>query len=598
MKPPYTQAVPEVATALHADLEAGLTTAEARLRLQQYGPNLLEKQQQKSLWRILLDQFASPIVWLLIGAAALAFVFGEVPEGTAIVIVILINTLIGFFMEWQALRSMQELRKMGRAKSTVWRSGKQQQIDSVQLVPGDLLLLQAGDLVTADARLVEQHNLAVKESALTGESVQEHKHTRELPPQTPLADRDNSVYKGTVVTRGNGKAIVVATGKHTELGKIAELAQTAEKEATPLDKRLNQLSRKLIWLTLVITLIIFLAGVARGSDWLLMIETAIALAVAALPEGLPIIATITLAMGMVLLARKNAIVKTLRAVQTLGETNVIFTDKTGTLTENDMYLEMATLAEGRIRVSASPQNGQPPQDDKLELLLKIGALCNDATYTPATGASTGDPIEIALLRTVKAHEELRKQYPRRAEIPFDAELKMMGTVHLTPKGKYLVCAKGATEAILKQCRHMVAPDGARVPLTDKTHWLNQVDELAAEGYRVLSFAYRESQELPGEQGFLHDLVFLGLGGFIDPARKEVKEAVESCKEAGIKVVMVTGDHPETAGHIAEQVGIVEDGRAAIKIHGNELREDGGDEAYRNRLVSTHIFARTNPAQKL
>ncbi|ELR72612.1 cation-transporting ATPase [Fulvivirga imtechensis AK7] len=602
----HAKEVEELLTSFNTDLNKGLSNAEARKRLVQYGPNILIEKKQKSIGRILLDQFTSPIVWLLIAAGTLAFFLGEIPEGIAIAIVVIINTFIGFFMEWQALRSMLELKKMGRAKTKVFREGTRKELDSVQLVPGDIIYFEGGDLITADARLIVQHNLAIKEAALTGESAQVSKHTEKLPEDTVLADRTNSVFKGTLVARGNGKAIVVATGNDTELGRISEITQEAEKHATPLDKRLSKLSKKLIWLTLAMTFLIFIAGIARGGELVILLETAVALAVAAIPEGLPVIATITLARGMVRLAKDKAIVKTLKAVQTLGETNVILTDKTGTLTENDMYLETLFFKRDTVNLSTYKRNIEAERENMesdIELLLIVGTLCNDSTYHPSeTESTTGDPIEIALLRSASeilgAPDDLRKKYPRIAEVPFDAEIKMMGTANKA-NGAYLISVKGATEAVLQKCTKMLDEDGNEVPLGDHDEWHNAVNEMAGKGLRVLSFAYKKTGSEPDHKNFIQDLTFIGLGGFIDPARKDVKEAIQSCKEAGIKVVMVTGDHPETAGSIAETVGLVKDGREATKIHGRDLGKGVGSKVtIQKHILDANIFARINASQKL
>lgn len=603
----HDKSIDQVVSYFKTDSSEGLSDEEAQRRLEEYGYNVLKKKKQQSAWQILLEQFTTPLVWLLIAAGLLAFIFQQIPEGIAIVVVIVINTAIGFFMEWQAVRSMDELLKMGRAKTKVIRNGAVKTVDSALLVPGDLVFLEAGDLVTADARLIEEHNLAVKEAALTGESVQESKQTAELPEDIVLADRTNSVFKGTVVTRGNAKAIVVATANQTELGRISGLTQEAKKETTPLDRRLNDLSKRLIWLTLAITVLILISGVIRGREWMIMIETAIALAVAAIPEGLPVIATITLARGMVRLSKKKAIVKSLEAVQTLGETNVIITDKTGTLTENEMYLDQIVLRSGHIEIAdfkGEIEDRAEEHQSGLELFLTTAVLCNDSNLVEGGdgSGSTGDPIEVALLRSAQDIlgdlNTLKEQYPRLAEVPFDADIKMMATAH-RHQSEFLVCVKGATEVVLEKCTHELNEQGEEVDFHQRDSWLKKTDDLAGEGYRVLSFAYRQSKEEPDGQNFIHDLVFLGLGCFIDPARIEVKEAVRLCQDAGIKVIMVTGDHAETAANIAEEVGLVENRKGAVKIHGQDLLSHKQHEpGYLERVMKSHIFARTNPAQKL
>lgn len=590
-----------VARQLNTGLKMGLTEKEAERRLKKYGPNQQEKKKPKAFSKILLEQFTSPIVWLLLGAGALAFSFGQIPEGIAIAVVIIVNAMIGFFMEWQAVRSMQQLLQMGHARSKVIRGGTKREMDSTRLVPGDLLYLEAGDLVTADARLIEQHNLAVKEAALTGESAPVSKHVKTLQEETVLGDRANSVFKGTVVTRGNATAVVTTTGGRTELGRITGLAQEAEAEVTPLDKKLNRLSRRLLWLTLAIIAVIFLSAVGSGRDWLIMIETSIALAVAAIPEGLPVIATITLARGMVKLSKKNAIVKSLKAVQTLGETNVIFTDKTGTLTENEMYMDRIILESGTIMLSEKEHS---VSNKTLDVLWRTAVLCNDSAYTANDQeATTGDPIETAILKGalasgVESHM-VREQYSRIREIPFESELQMMGTLDKDEhEERYLIHVKGAPEAVIPRCTRIRSADNMEVDLVQRDRWQEEMDKLASNGFRVLCFAYREAGELPKDEDFMHDLVFLGLGCFIDPARPEVKAAITSCMEAGIRVIMLTGDHPETAGYIAETVGLVEDKDKAKKVHGRDLQVLLNRDGKLTALLDAHIFARINPAQKL
>ena len=601
----FAQEAQAVAGALQTDLKEGLTEQQVRQRLVKYGPNQLKQHRTKSRLRILVDQFVSPIVWLLLVAGILAFAFGEIPEGIAIVVVILLNALIGYLMEWQAVRSMQALFKMGRARATVIRAGRRQKIDSVDLVPGDLLYLDAGDLVTADARITEQHRLTLKEAALTGESTPVHKQTHPLPAATVLADQVNMVFQGTIVSRGNARAIVVATGKQTQLGQISQLTRAAKKEATPLDKRLNHLSKNLIWLTLLITTIIFISGGIRTqfAEWLLLIETAIALAVAALPEGLPIIATITLARGMKALARENAIVKSLQAVQTLGETNVIFSDKTGTLTENTMSLELVALPEHSAEkepIVVSQIADTNAGDERLTKLLHIGTLCNDASVaTDDSGKALGDPVDVAILR---AAYQVRGEWADRkrvGEIPFSADLKFMATVHQTGQD-YLIAVKGAVEALLPHCTHTLNAAGEEVLPGNKEDWYAKADQLAQQGYRLLGFAYRRAPEEPAESQIMRDLVWVGMAGFIDPAREEVTPAIAACQEAGIRVVMVTGDHPETAAHIAEKVGLVASAASTRKVHGKDVPEDTTtmDKARQDEFIEAAVFARTSPAQKL
>jgi len=593
--------IEEVVTLFDTDLRNGLTNHQAAERLKKFGHNILAVKKHKSVWRIFFEQFTNPIIWLLIIAGSLAFLFREDIEGITIIVVIIITVLIGFSMEWQALTSMTRLRKMGRARSKVIRDGARKELDSAHLVPGDLVYLEAGDLVTADARLVEQHQLLVKESALTGESVPIEKQTNRLPEATILPERSNLVFKGTVVTKGNGYAIITGTGIHTELGLIAEVVESAEKGITPLEKRLRALIRKLIWLTLGISVFIFAMSIINGNELFITVEIAIALAVAAIPEGLPVIATITLARGMLYLAKKNVIVKTLEAVQTLGETDVIFTDKTGTLTKNEMHLNSLTFGDKTIELDELPT-------DKTTLpinaywLLVTGLLCNNSVFQKESKEGTsGDPNEIALLQAV--HElltnpqNLKDQYPRIAEMPFDSDLKVMSTLHRSDD-EYIVFVKGATGSVLNQCTCVLNDKGETEALENGNFWKNKVTDLSANGFRVLGFALKRMKEKPGPEDFMKELTFLGLGNFVDPVREEVIQSIQVCKDAGITVIMVTGDHPETAGYIAEKIKLVEDGRRALKVHGNELVNVTPTDKHVENILHTNIFARINPTQKL
>ncbi len=600
--------IDKISELLHVDLQTGLHKREAASRLKKYGHNQLDQKKGKSLFKILIQQFIDPIVGILFGAAILAFAFGQILEGIAVGIVIIINSLIGFFMEWQASISMTKLTQMSHAMASVYREGKRTRIDSTYIVPGDVMHLEAGDLVTADARIIEHHNLSVKESALTGESLPVDKYADEIPENTILAERRNMVHSGTVVLRGNARAIVTATGNHTELGNISKLAEEAEKVITPLDKRLAKLSKKLIFLTLGLTILILGMGILQGKEWLLMIETAVALAVAAIPEGLPVISTISLARGMLRLAEEHVIVKSLSSVQTLGEANIILTDKTGTITENNMFVDSFIFDQNIIPLkeilnkSSASHNAHPDW----ELITKVGVLCNNGVFDPKQEKNnSGDPLEIALLRM--AHEagwdlaKVEREHDRIAEIPFDSNIKMMATVNRHESG-YIICVKGATMSVLERCTR-VQLDGEiqGTQSDDADRWSDTVDQLAKKGLRVLSFAYKHIDTSPDDEDFIHDLTFLGLVGFIDPVRGDVREAVETCKRAGIKVVMITGDHPETASSIAQAAGLVEDGISVQSVHGKDLVDIHGDTinaSQKEDLLKANVFSRVNPEQKL
>lgn len=589
-----------VASTLQTDIERGLSGAEAERRLERYGPNELSEQERPSLWLIFFRQFVSPIIWILMVAGGLAFAFNETLEGIAVAIVILINSLIGFFMEWQAQVSMRQLQAMSHTQARVIRGGAAMVIDASTLVPGDLLYLEAGDMVTADARVVVSNSLAVKEAALTGESVQISKQIQPLPEDTQVADRNNSLFKGTVVTGGNARALVTATGDATVLGNISSLAQAAEKSATPLDQRLETLSKKLIWLTLGLTVLILPIGYFQGQALWLMIETAVALAVAAIPEGLPVIATITLARGMIRLARQQVIVKSLEAVQTLGETNVIFTDKTGTLTENHMAAQQIRFSDQQL--DAQPGKRAPSgTHPNLPLLLETAVLCNNAQHQPQNhDQDAGDPIELALLRWAHAWQvdadSLRQAYPREGELPFDANTKWMATLHR--KGaSHWVFVKGATQAVLPHCTHFLE-SGQKAETPDPFFWEKEDEALSASGLRVLSFAYKEVAQRPEADTWVSDLTFLGLIAFVDPVRDDIKPAIRTCREAGIEVIMITGDHPETAVHIARQAGLLLDDEPATAMHGKELALLSQEPGQQEKILNTRVFARVDPAQKL
>jgi Ca2+-transporting ATPase len=602
----YTLAVDAVLQALNADPNKGLAENDVRRRLHEHGQNVVEEKKQVSALTILLRQFANPIVWILLVAAIVAFAFQHFPEAIAVTIVIVINALIGFFMERQALRSMEKLRTMAATKAKVLRDGKVETIDSATIVPGDIIQINEGDVVTADARVIEHSRLAVKEATLTGESTQVEKGTEPLKDGAVVADQKNMIFKGTIVSRGSAKAVVTSTGGKTELGKIAQMTGEAKKTATPLNKKLRSLTKKLVWLTLILAVVILASGLIRGEDLTVMIETAIALAIACIPEGLPVISSVTLGKGMLRLADHNVIVKTLESVQTLGETEVIFTDKTGTLTENEMYVQSVVIGEtSELSISDTAALDTLKKHADYPMLVAVAVLCNNAVYKKKEGQgesaaqneeATGDPIEVALLRMATQLSEnldaIKKSQPRKSEIPFDAETKMMGTINASASG-FLVCVKGATEEVLNKCTK-IQENGTIKDFTDKEKWKNKNEELANKGQRLLAFACRKLENAEDKDP-INDLTFLGLVGFIDPPRKNVKESIQNCTNAGIKVVMVTGDHPGTATAIAKEVGLnVDNGRV---YHGKDLKPNP-DEAEKQKMLDAPVFSRVDPGQKM
>lgn len=586
---------------LNVSPQKGLSEKEIWSQRAKYGPNRLKAYRPKPWWKILWEQFFNPIIYLLIGATLLSFVFSEWLEGTAIIVVILLTVLIGFFMEWQAIRSMEALRQMAQTHCRVMRKGKEQTIGAEELVPGDMLLLEMGEVVPADGRVIQHENLAVKESALTGESTQVDKHNQPLSEQTPMIDRTNMVFNGTLVSRGFGKVLVTATGEDTELGQISRLTKAASASVTPLEKKLNSLSRKLIWVTFGLMLLILGAGLVQGKDLILMVKTAIALAVAAIPEGLPIVATIALARGMLRLSKQKVIIKNLQAVQTLGEVSTICTDKTGTLTENSMEVKefYPNLPElGPIGANPNPAVSQ----ENIENLIRISILCNDARQNE-NNQWVGDALDVSLLEWVETLgyriQEFRKDHPEILEIPFDTESKMMATVNQSEKG-WIVSVKGAVENVLEHCSGEWQQDGIK-PITQQGKlWLEETERMAARGLRTLAFAYRKVETPPQPEETIQDLIMLGLMGFRDPPRKDIRHAMETCHKAGIKVVMVTGDHPETARNIAQEVGLLpEEEKKNTVLNGGQL-EAGlhADSERKQQILDAYVFARVNPAQKL
>jgi Ca2+-transporting ATPase len=590
---PWCAGVGEILAALGTDERLGLTETEAARRLVTHGPNLLRTRSPRSLWSILHAQFASLLVLLLLSGAGLAFLVGEWEEGVAILVVVLLNSAIGFVMELRAARSMEALRALGGTTATVVRDGQVRRVMAETLVPGDLVLLEGGDVVSADLRLLEASKLQADESPLTGESLPVSKQAGVLPPMRPLAERSNLLYKGTALTRGAGRAVVVATGMGTELGRIASLVIAADDEETPLERRLAALGRRLVWIALGISLVVIVAGIAEGNDPFLVIETAIALAVAAVPEGLPIIATIALARGMQRMARHDALVNRLAAVETLGAATMILTDKTGTLTENRLVVRRILTDAGEADLDDLRN-----LDPTLRRLLEAGVLCNDAVL--GNRESVGDPIDGALLE-LGTHAgidrpELVKEWPEIHEEAFDPESRLMGTVHLAGN-EVRVAVKGAAEAVLRHCGMQAAADGDRkLGEAGRTVWRSRADALAAEGLRVLAAADRRGG--PREQPY-QDLTLLGLIGIADPPRSDVAESLQACRDAGIRVVMVTGDHPATARTIARQVGLLPASEDDEPILGDEVRSGGAlSEAERSRLRAAPIVARMTPAQKL
>lgn len=562
----------------------GLTSDASEERLRQVGPNELEEGKKKTVAGILLSQFKDVMILILLAAAIVSGIVGDVKDTVVILIIVVLNAVVGFIQEYRAEKAMQALKQMAAMQAKVLRDGKIAWLPASLLVPGDIVLLEAGASIPADLRISESIHLKVEEAALTGESVAVEKisHVLESEKLSP-GDKKNIAFKGTYVTYGRGSGIVVATGMQTELGRIAKLLQ--EKETlTPLQQRLAAFGKKLSIIVGFICIVFFVAGWLRGEDPMKMVLTSISLAVAAIPEALPAVITISLALAAKRLIRHNTLIRKLPAVETLGSVTYICTDKTGTLTKNKMYVE-EIFAGNRLYPRKSLQ--QFLQDGhETDLLLHAFALNNDAVEDE-NKVWKGDSTEVALMEVAREHNISPDRWPRVAEIAFDSGRKLMTTFHVYNK-RIISFTKGAPDVLLERCENI-----------DKTSLLQQVDQMAANGHRVLGFAYRYWDELPestNSEEHETNLRFLGLSGIIDPPREEVYDAVKQCKSAGIIPVMITGDHPLTAKTIAERIGILSSPEDVI-VTGQQLA-DFSDPDFETKVEKIKVYARVSPEQKL
>ncbi|MGQ9812350.1 MAG: calcium-translocating P-type ATPase, PMCA-type [Dissulfurimicrobium sp.] len=582
--------VEDVALKLKVDIASGLSNQDAAKRLEAFGPNVLPEEKRRSHLAMILDQFKDFLILLLICAAVISGMLGEYVDATTIVVIVILNAVVGFFQEYKAEKAMEALRNMAAAYALVKRDGKIVEIPAAELVPGDVVFLDAGRVVPADIRLIEGAMLKVQEAALTGESVPVEK----MPDlvcdiEASIGDRYNMVFKGTQVVYGRGTGLVVGTGLATELGRIAHLIVQQKDAKTPLQKKLAVFGRQFGLIALAICAIVFAIGVITGADVLVMFLTAVSLAVAAVPEALPAVAAVTLALGARRMVKVNALIRRLPAVEALGSVTYICSDKTGTLTMNQMRCERFWVGGDEF---PSLPSSVPAQNAALDWLKMAMALCNDASGT------VGDPTEIALLTALddvaKDREDVLNTYPRVAEYPFDSERRLMTTFHALPEGGFVSLTKGAAEAVVTMADSMFFK-GVTVPI-DADVIQSKADEMSNDGLRVLAFAMRRWDTLPANLADAEqDMTFIGLVGLMDPPRPEAKEAVAQCKNAGIVPVMITGDHPATAFSIARRLGIARDWREVMT--GAELASLPLDEV-EQVVERIKVYARVSPEQKL
>ncbi|WP_426094438.1 cation-translocating P-type ATPase [Flavobacterium sp. DSR2-3-3] len=587
----------------------GLDTKEAEKRLKIVGPNILHRQNRESAFKILLRQFLNPLIYVLLAATTLAIAMGKITDGIVVFCVIIINATIGFVQEYQAGKTIQGLLQLIPENVTVMRDGKQKNIQAADLVPGDYVLLQAGDKVSADLRLTFVKNMQCNESILTGESFPVEKHTDNIDSDAGVADRKNMVFSGTMITSGTAEGVAVLTGVKTEIGKISVLLQTTTSVKSPLTKSLEKIARGITYSIIFVGVLVFLIGIFRNYTLIDAIFFAITLAVAAIPEGLPAVITISSAIGVMRMAKRQAIIRHLSAVETLGSTTVICSDKTGTLTLNEMTVQVlwngkqkfnvtgvGINTDGEILKNDSDEKGT---DDEIGELIRAAALCNDATLHNNEGLwkAVGDPTEVALIAVAGKfginEDELRGKWPRLDELPFDSEKKIMTTLHLSPLGEKIIYLKGAPESVIPL---LLKSENSSI-VFDTEMVRAEALQLAGTGMRVLAFAFRNldsqhSSKIMEED--LNDFTFLGIQAISDPPRMEVKEAIKSCHNAGITVKMITGDHPATAAAIGMELGFINADRV---ITGKELQNLNALEI-QEVVKNTNIFARVSPEDKL
>lgn len=586
----------DAAKQLESSLETGLNAKQIAERMAEYGPNLLTEKRKRSTWRMLLDQFSEFMILVLIAAAVISGFIGDLGDTIFIIVIVILNAIVGFVQEFRAERAMAALKRMSESNARVLRDSRVDTVNTSELVPGDVVILEAGNIVPADIRIIEAAQLRVDESSLTGESVAIEKQTQALTfTDGPIGDKTCLAFKGTIVTYGRGRGLVTATGMQTEIGKIATLLNKSEDGKTPLQKRLVNFGKWISIAALTICALVFVIGITRGEPLLLMFMTSVSLAVAAIPSALPAVVTISLAIGAHKMIKQHALIQSLPAVETLGSVTFVCSDKTGTLTQNKMHVSSIYINDNYFHQWKDENKTEPWLS-----LLNAMALSNDVQIAN-DGEIKGEATEEAFLRAAQASgwskSVLEHKMPRVKELAFDSERKRMTTFHVAGNEGIVSYTKGSPEAILSNCKQTLLSSGKVV--IDQTKLLKQAEIMAANGLRVLAFACRNWAALPEgddveEQE--NSLVFIGLVGLIDPPRKEAKQAVKLCKSAGITPVMITGDHPATARAIAYQLGILSsaDGRVITGADLTQLNE----KSLKAEVKSLNVYARVNPTQKL
>ncbi|HHI9467119.1 TPA: cation-translocating P-type ATPase [Legionella anisa] len=607
----------DIAAGFKMDLSQGLTQIEAERRLKESGPNLLVKQKKTSPLIIFIRQLNSLVIWVLLGSAVISFLLGEKVNAIAIFAIVALNAVIGFVLEYRADRAILALQQMAAPKATVLRDGHAKMVPTPDIVPGDLILFESGDLIAADARLIDLSSLKINEAPLTGESLPIAKNINSCAAETPLADRKNMVFMGTAVANGTGRAIVVATGMQTEMGHIALMLGEASRDETPLQKRLNQVSSYLLSICFSIVILIFILGLFRNIPVLKLFMSSISLAVAAIPEGLTAVVTVALALSVQRMVRRAVLVRRISAVETMGCLQIICTDKTGTLTVGEMTARKLITAEGIYNIVGEGYNltghftrqSQPikiSEDNLLRTTLRTAVACNNAELTLENNqlSAVGDPTEIALLVAAAKvglwRDELTSTFTRVRELPFNSECKRM-TVLCREADQLFAFVKGAPEILLERCTHLLTCDGIKeMTSNDRARMQQSCQLMASEALRLLAFAERRlelgfSSSKIANENIENNLVFLGLVGLQDPPHADVKDSVSRCKLAGIKPVMITGDHPDTAKAIAEELGILNAGDRLIT--GTELDKMSDDE-FLNCVKEIAVYARVSAEHKL